>query len=127
MTREPCKTCGVELVWLLHERTGKPAPIEAAPNAKGNIVPLVEDGPDEFLAVVIEKATHYRALGKRGLELWREQATAPALWLNHYATCKDAGLWHERSKAKKPEMRVLSEEDVTYTEDSFLPKAEPKP
>lgn len=68
---EQCE-CGARYIYRSHVKTGKPAPIEPVPSAKGNLR-LLPGGKYEVLT---------------GARL--EQATEP-LYLNHYATCPTRG------------------------------------
>ena len=78
-----CRSCGEEVAWLRHQKTGNPAPIELAPapDGLGNIRTNLDDGT-------------YRVLGKAELETigpWRK-----VLSLNHFSRCPQAGRWHKR-------------------------------
>jgi hypothetical protein len=70
----PCRSCGAAVVWLVHERTGRPAPVDAEPDPAGNVEPL--DGG-------------------------RYRIAPPDLFggprhMPHYATCPDAAAWRAR-------------------------------
>lgn len=68
-----CTKCGKECVWLKNKTTEKPAPIEAEPNANGNI--FISGGLYRIAATEeIEKA---KRIGK-------------PLYLNHFASCEFA-------------------------------------
>lgn len=69
-----CRSCNAEVVWLVHERTGKRAPIDAAPADGGNV------------AVDLEAGT-YRIVRKR------DELAAGGLHTNHFATCEQAARW----------------------------------
>ena len=62
-----CTSCGAPIYWLKHEKTGKLAPIDAAPSANGNCLVNLQD------------STYRLALGQSG-----------TLYTNHFATCPQA-------------------------------------
>lgn len=68
-----CQKCETEVVWLSHKTSGKPAPIEAAPHEKGNI--LIKG--DQYRVATNDEIEKARAIGK-------------PLYLNHFASCEFA-------------------------------------
>jgi len=62
-----CEACDERIVWLTHEKTGKPAPIDAVPDPKGNVVADFDAG------------TYRIAREDEG-----------ARYTNHFATCPHA-------------------------------------
>lgn len=75
--RRQCEKCGAEIVFLRHERTGKLAPVEAAPNRTGNFV------------VDWESRTY-----KTFFELKRPDQD---YYQNHYVTCPSAQFFRQRA------------------------------
>jgi hypothetical protein len=83
--RSTCRACGAELINVQHEKTGKFAPVDLAPNVHGNIVAL-DNGC-------------YRVLGMRALALVPPHIR---LYSNHYMTCPKAELFrYHRNNARK--------------------------
>jgi hypothetical protein len=80
----PCKGCGQSIAWLEHERTRKPAPIDADPSPNGNVVGIDSTG----FPVPLGVATAYRIVGKADRE--RLARDGESLHLNHFATCEKA-------------------------------------
>lgn len=72
-----CRSCGAKIYWLKNDKTGKPAPIDAAPSVGGNI--------EIDLA-----AQTYRVVGKP--ELLRTPGY-PHRHTNHFQTCISANVW----------------------------------
>ncbi len=72
MSVEHCGSCETPIYWLNHERTGKPAPIEAEPSPTGNI------------DIDLEAKT-YRVIPRAMLAVGHGPAH-----LNHFASCPDA-------------------------------------
>ena len=64
-----CRSCHAKIFWLKNEKTGKLAPIDAAPSQDGNIE--IEAGKGI-----------YRVVGK-----------APGRHTSHFVTCPAAGVW----------------------------------
>lgn len=83
-----CRRCGAPIVWLTHEGTGKPAPIDTEPSRIGNIVADLAAGT-------------YRV----------EKPTA-GLRLNHFATCA------EGNPARIERVRALARRGGTDAEAS---------
>jgi hypothetical protein len=83
-----CRSCGAEVFWLKHEKTGKPAPINVGGDLQGNITVSLGDGT-------------YRVEARARLEEMRaeiaeREAGAPSphvLHTNHFQTCPSAGAW----------------------------------
>lgn len=73
----PCRSCGAEVIWLVHARTGKPAPIDVEPVEGGNVRRL---GEGQY---VIDAAP----------DLMGEPR-----YVSHYVTCPDAERWREAAK-----------------------------
>jgi hypothetical protein len=80
-----CKACGVELVWLKHERTKKPMPIEAAPHVEGNIV------------VNLGNKT-YRIANDKEYEGHKISDTGPKLHVSHFARCPEADGFRKKDR-----------------------------
>jgi hypothetical protein len=67
---------------LIHVRTRRPAPIEAAPHPNGNVVADLLAGT-------------YQVLGAKALAYARtDPAVQPRLRINHFATCPQAPSFH---------------------------------
>jgi hypothetical protein len=45
-----CRTCGAGILWLVHERTGKTAPIDARVYADGNVLVDLDAGTYRIVA-----------------------------------------------------------------------------
>lgn len=71
MDRGRCLTCGEEIVWAKHERTGKRMPLEDT-RERGRFV-MREDGET------------YEA--------------APTLYVSHFANCPQARFWKGRTRS----------------------------
>jgi hypothetical protein len=72
----PCRSCGAEVVWLVHEGTGKPAPIDAEPNPAGNVVRVGESG---YLIAPAARGDAELIPRKR--------------YMPHFASCPDRDAW----------------------------------
>ncbi len=85
--RKTCRSCGAEVVWLKHVRTGKPAPIDAVPNAAGNIVIHLDRGTYENVPA--------------------DEREAQREWLhtNHFSTCPQSADWKKRGSIRDVEVR----------------------
>jgi hypothetical protein len=81
---QPCKYCGADVLWLKHDRTHKPAPIDAAPAPNGNIRISRELGL-------------YRIADEGDRKQGRE------LHLNHHATCPNVARVRADQRAKRGE------------------------
>lgn len=89
-----CAACGVELRWLQHERTLKPAPIEAKPIDDGNILllraePIPADPKLGLLlpALSVAEAGFYR-IRKKGEEY--DAARDGLRYRSHFVSCPHA-------------------------------------
>ena len=78
-----CRSCGKNLMIVNHERTGKPAPVEAEPVENGNIM-LNPDGT--------------YGIAPKGYE-WPEGAKR---YQSHYVSCPSAKGWREGTIWAKP-------------------------
>lgn len=81
--RGRCRSCGAEVIWAIHERTGKTAPIDARPVPDGSIV---------LLPLTMFGETPYRILGLA-------ERTTPGdndRYTPHYQTCPDARRYREQ-------------------------------
>jgi hypothetical protein len=94
--RARCRACGLELVFLEHERTGKPAPIQLEAVEGGNVLPLDSEGEP----VAAEAAQRYRVLGPAAKRAWYARPDAPNLWVSHFVTCKEAPHFRDLGKKK---------------------------
>lgn len=80
---EKCSTCQADIIWAIHERTLKPAPINAEPEPPGK-------GDLLLFASVAGKATYSMiAVAKR---------FGRRLRTSHYATCPQAGQHRRRGR-----------------------------
>lgn len=70
-----CRSCGSDVIMLRSASTGKMAPINAEPDASGNI--LINAKRGEYL--IVKKAAR---------EAWL------VLFTSHFATCPNADSWH---------------------------------
>lgn len=75
-----CRKCHKETMWLYHKDTKKPAPIEAEPNANGNI---------------LVRGTEYRIATKEEIEKAKE--IGHPLYLNHFASCEFAASFSKKN------------------------------
>ena len=82
-----CKRCGAPMVWAKNPETGKALPIDAAPDANGNIALEVgyENGKADLFANVLT-----------GDELEREPGGKRPLHKSHFATCPAASEFRRR-------------------------------
>jgi hypothetical protein len=87
---ELCRSCRAPVIWLEHESTGKPAPIDAEPvGAAGNI--LVDEAAGTYRVTTV--GDDRQSAVDRGEPLHK----------NHYATCPQSAAWRARaSKAVRP-------------------------
>lgn len=88
---DQCQSCGRSLIYLLHARTGNVAPIEYAPAANGNVVPVDAEGDP----TPIVSAAAYRIKGKH--EEW--DLAKGLLYLNHFASCPNAARYRPQRGA----------------------------
>lgn len=72
-----CESCGAQILWLRHVKSGKAAPIDAEGDQSGNVVRV---GADQ-----------YRMLTKAERDAGAAQTTP--LHLPHFATCPQAPAW----------------------------------
>lgn len=77
-----CRSCGASIYWLKNDTTGRPAPIDARPDATGNIVITVEGG-----------ALRYRVLSPDELAAGVEGE----LHMNHFVSCPNAAKHHKKA------------------------------
>jgi hypothetical protein len=77
-----CRSCEADVIWLEHERTGKPAPIDAKPTSDGNIV--VDDVGGTYSVVPEQVRDNLIEAGM-------------PLHTNHFATCPQRAAWRERA------------------------------
>lgn len=70
-----CRSCGAEVMMLRSASTGKMAPINAEPDANGNI--LINTKRGEYL--IVKKAAREAGM---------------VLHTNHFSTCPNADSWH---------------------------------
>lgn len=75
-----CETCGVEIVFLRHVRTGNLAPIESKPDPAGRYSVDWETKTYSFVTDLKTRGQHYHE--------------------NHYVRCPQAKFWRVRSAAK---------------------------
>lgn len=78
-----CETCGVQIVFLRHGRTGKLAPIEVVPNRTGR---FTVNWTDHTYSTVFQ-------FKDPGEDYYR----------NHYETCPQAKFWRDRSAVQTSE------------------------
>lgn len=82
-----CRSCGVPIVWAKHHRTGRPMPLELAPeDAEGGLWRINGQG----------RAVH---VGQRGAQLGA--FGGDVLYISHFATCEDGDSWRTRSYRRK--------------------------
>ncbi len=79
--RQTCRSCGAPILWRKHQRTGKPAPIDAEPNPDGNVLLLREN--------------RYRALSREEREAAIARMEGP-LHTNHFQTCPQQKMWSRK-------------------------------
>ena len=77
----PCRSCKASVRWV-NTHTGRRMPLDAWPNAEGNVV--VQDGllPGEFVGHVLA-----------GADLADARARGERLWMPHHATCPQGYEW----------------------------------
>lgn len=80
-----CRSCGAMVYWRKHERTGKPAPIDAAPDPEGNALLLLQGRYRTLVGGAREEAVAFRY----------------ELRTNHFQTCPQSVMWKERGKGAK--------------------------
>lgn len=81
-----CASCGADIIWCHDARTGKPAPVDAAPDPHGNVsVYLAAKGEARSVVLASTKASAARAAGL-------------PLHLNHFASCPHADRWKSRGR-----------------------------
>jgi len=71
-----CRTCGAEIDWIPHLKTGKLAPIDVEPVRGGNIEVVANTNGERCYIVVA------------GIEAKPVKRRTP-----HFATCPDAAKW----------------------------------
>ncbi len=81
MRIDHCQSCGAPIYWARHERTGRSAPIDAAPDVAGTIELMPRFGGSATWRVIPQAERVY--------------VTAP-LYTPHYATCPQAAAWRKR-------------------------------
>ncbi len=79
--QQTCRSCGAPVLWRKHQRTGKPAPIDAEPNPDGNVVLLGEE--------------RYYVLSPKERETWTSRVEG-SLHTNHFQTCPQQKLWSRK-------------------------------
>jgi hypothetical protein len=72
-----CASCGAPIIWRIHDRTRKRAPINAEPAAGGTIV-------------LLPGGTYYRVYTAQQLAAARPRTL---LYTNHFVTCPAAKQW----------------------------------
>lgn len=75
-----CRSCGADVRWLTSEATGRIAPIDAAPDASGNVV---IDGAGRSYQVL--------TAGER-------EASARPRYTNHFQTCPQRQMWAQKGR-----------------------------
>jgi hypothetical protein len=83
-----CQSCGASFFWAIHERTGRPAPVNADPTADGNIAIRFETAHNGIQAV-------YRVLGK-------SENYDGARYTNHWMDCPDREEWRRQLAEGRP-------------------------
>ncbi len=73
---DECRTCRAPVIWSEHERTGKLAPIDAAPVEGGNIVLMDDAAPIRYRVLSMDADRSFDAQG--------------ITHTNHFATCPDS-------------------------------------
>lgn len=72
-----CRSCGAEIRFVRHERTGRHMPLEPAPeDATKGLFRVVKEGDDVFARPTT-----------------RQPLIPETLYLSHFATCPDAPAW----------------------------------
>ena len=87
--RKHCRTCGAEVYWLRHVHTGKMAPIDAVPDAAGNVVIHLDRGTYENVPAGDREA--HRDGDRR-------------LHTNHFQTCPQSDGWKRRGSVRETEV-----------------------
>lgn len=77
---DACRSCSAPIIWAVHEKTLKEAPINAEPSADGNVQLIPREGglPRYRVLKVADR------FGKTGLHT------------SHFATCAQAPKWRQR-------------------------------
>lgn len=85
--RKQRRSCGADVYWLRHARTGKMAPIDAAPDPAGNIIVHLDQGTYENIP--------------------KDEREAQRDWLrtSHFQTCPSAEFWKKRGDLRDTEVR----------------------
>jgi hypothetical protein len=87
---DSCRSCRAPVIWLEHNKTGQPAPIDAEPVGRaGNIL--------------IDLATGTYRVTTVGDDRQGALDRGDPLHTNHFATCPQSKVWRERAtKAGRP-------------------------
>lgn len=90
---DKCRRCPAQILWAINDSTGRPMPVDAAPDPRGNV--KLRDEPIE---------TDGRRYQYRAAVLNREQAAIARthgfdLHLNHFATCPRAASFARKAAA----------------------------
>lgn len=78
-----CKSCGAEIEWARHAKTGKMWPLDVTRDSRGNQI----ETPGGNLAVMAGLVKTYEPADKK---LARDRRTS------HFATCPHAGQWRNQ-------------------------------
>jgi hypothetical protein len=94
-----CGACGVRLLWLQHERTLRPAPIEAEPVADGNVVllravQLPNSTQAELVAALTAAEAAFYRVRKR--DEAHDAATQGLRFRSHFVACAHAPHFREK-------------------------------
>lgn len=88
MRARPCESCGAPVIDLVHERTRKPAPINALPVPHGgNVFVDLDSGTYRLITKAERAARVFRTA---------EDGKIEQLYLSHFLTCPDAARWRRR-------------------------------
>lgn len=77
-----CSSCGAEIVWAVHQGSGKRMPVDAAPAENGNVRLMRRFTPEGKYVETV--ATVHGPDARAAL-----RAQGVALHLNHFVTCPD--------------------------------------
>ena len=86
-----CRSCGAEVFWLKHEKTGKAAPINVGGDLQGNITVSLGAGTYR-----VESKARLEEIRAEIEEIRQREAGAPwphVLHTSHFQTCPAAGAW----------------------------------
>lgn len=83
-----CRSCGAPIRWGTNGATGKPIPIDAAPDPQRGNVSAYQDATSGKTILTVLTAPKAAAM----------RAADVPLHLSHFATCPHAGQWRKKNR-----------------------------